>query len=229
MSDIIKTQHSLAIKAKHNLDHQFDHLYRLICREESIRTAIKAVLSHQGARTAGIDGMTKKTLATETAQAELVRELQAKLKSKQFRPVPVRRVYIPKANGKQRPLGIPTLKDRQLCWAHLKREFIKISERPGVCKELGTRLVQQQEKLFELWQRVSDGTLARGDFIELVKDIRRQIVSLLQQAADYEITSKEKTPLAKTVRTCRQLLKVEGAMWLFVTTPGVEPTNNAAL
>ena len=64
--------------------------------------------------------------------------------------------------------------------------------------------------------------------VELVTDIRRQIVSLLQQAADYEITSKEKTPLAKTVRTCRQLLKVEGAMWLFVTTPGVEPTNNAA-
>ena len=112
MSDIIKTQHSLAIKAKHNPDHQFDHLYRLICREEWIRTAIKAVLSNQGARTAGVDGMTKKTLATETAQAELVREIQAELKSKQFRPMPVRRVYIPKANGKQRPLGVPTLKDR---------------------------------------------------------------------------------------------------------------------
>jgi len=112
MSDIIKTQHSLAIKAKHNPDHQFDHLYRLICREEWIRTAIKAVLSNQGARTAGVDGMTKKTLATETAQAELVREIQAELKSKKFRPMPVRRVYIPKANGKQRPLGIPTLKDR---------------------------------------------------------------------------------------------------------------------
>ena len=117
---------------------------------------------------------------------------------------------------------------RQLCWAHLKREFIKISERPGVSQELGNRLLQQQEKLFELWQRVRDGTLARNDFVELVKDIRQQIISLLQQAADYQITSKEKTPLAKTVRTCRQLLKVEGAMWLFVTTPGVEPTNNAA-
>ncbi len=50
----------------------------------------------------------------------------------------------------------------------------------------------------------------------------------MQEAADYEITSVEKTPLAKTVRTCRQLLKVETAMWLFVTTEGVEPTNNAA-
>jgi len=117
---------------------------------------------------------------------------------------------------------------RQLCWAHLKREFIKISERPGISQELGTQLVEQQEKLFELWQRVRDGTLARSDLVELVKDIRYQIILLLQQAADYEITSREKTPLAKTVRTCRQLLKIEGAMWLFVTTTGVEPTNNAA-
>lgn len=51
---------------------------------------------------------------------------------------------------------------------------------------------------------------------------------MLQEAADHEIGSKEKTPLAKTVRTCRQLLKVEPAMWLFVSVEGVEPTNNAA-
>ena len=117
---------------------------------------------------------------------------------------------------------------RQLCWAHLKREFTKISERTGVSKELGIALVKQQEKLFELWHRVRDGTLARCDFIELVKDIRSSIKALLLEAADYEITSIEKTPLAKTVRTCRQLLKVEPAMWLFVTSLGVEPTNNAA-
>ena len=43
------------------------------------------------------------------------------------------------------------LGQRQLCWAHLRREFIKISERPGVSAELGTALVKQQEKLFELW------------------------------------------------------------------------------
>lgn len=62
----------------------------------------------------------------------------------------------------------------------------------------------------------------------LVQDIRLQIKATLQEAADYEVGAKEKTPLAKTVRTCRQLLKVELAMWLFVTTEGVEPTNNAA-
>ncbi len=43
------------------------------------------------------------------------------------------------------------LGQRQLCWAHLKREFIKISERTGVSKQIGNALVKQQEKLFELW------------------------------------------------------------------------------
>ena len=59
MSDIIKTQRSLAIKATHNPTHKFDHLYRVICQEEWIRTALEAVLSNKGARTAGIDGVTK--------------------------------------------------------------------------------------------------------------------------------------------------------------------------
>lgn len=120
------------------------------------------------------------------------------------------------------------LGQRQLCWAHLRREFIKISERPGVSKELGTALVKQQEKLFELWHRVRDGTLKRCEFQLLVQEIRNSLKSSLQEAADYEIGSKEKTPLAKTVRTCRQILKVEPALWLFVSVEGVEPTNNAA-
>ncbi len=112
MSDIIKTQRSLAIKAKYQPQHQFEHLYRLICREDWINAALLSVLSNQGAKTAGIDGITKKTLNSNTAQAEFVRELQEQLRSKQFRPLPVRRVYIPKKDGKQRPLGIPTIKDR---------------------------------------------------------------------------------------------------------------------
>jgi hypothetical protein len=117
---------------------------------------------------------------------------------------------------------------RQLCWAHIKREFTKISERQGVSRQLGRDLLAQQKKLFRLWQRVRDGTLSRSEFQSLVSPIRERVRSLLEQGANYQIGSREKTPLAKTVRTCRQLLKVETALWLFVTVEGLEPTNNAA-
>ena len=112
MSDIIKTQRSLATKAKYNPTHQFDHLYRLICRPEWIRVALTRVLSNQGARTAGIDGITKQAYESAAARQTCLAELQAELRQQQFCPAPVRRIHIPKANGKTRPLGISTLKDR---------------------------------------------------------------------------------------------------------------------
>lgn len=112
MSDIIKTQRSLALKAKHNPTHTFDHLYRLICQEEWIHKAVSLVLSNKGARTAGIDGITKKLLDSPEAYLAFSREIQQELREQRFRPAPVRRVYVPKSNGKKRPLGIATLKDR---------------------------------------------------------------------------------------------------------------------
>ncbi len=109
MSDIIKTQRSLARKATHHRTHQFEDLYRLLCREEWIHAALNQVLSNQGARTAGIDGVTKKALVSTTSRDAFVLELQEELRLKRFRPVRVRRVYIPKSKDKLRPLGIPTL------------------------------------------------------------------------------------------------------------------------
>src|SRR5215467_15496222 len=64
------------------------------------------------ARTAGIDGVTKKAFDSFEYYLSFIRELQEELRQGTFRPAPVRRVYIPKANGKLRPLGILTLKDR---------------------------------------------------------------------------------------------------------------------
>lgn len=120
------------------------------------------------------------------------------------------------------------LEQRQICWAHLKRDFTRIAERPGVAGELGQALLAQQKLLFEHWYRVRDGTLGRPEFISVVSPIRQQIRTLLEEGAGYAISKGEKTPLAKTVRTCQQLLKVESALWTFVTVEGVEPTNNAA-
>ncbi len=86
----------------------------------------------------------------------------------------------------------------------------------------------QEKKLFRLWPRVRDGTLSRKEFQLLVSPIRSRVQELLTETAAFEIGSREKTPWAKTVRTCRQLLKVESALWLFVEVEDVEPTNNSA-
>jgi|GEM_PF-5136159 len=94
------------------------------------------------------------------------------------------------------------LEQRQLCWAHLKREFIKISERTGVSQEIGNALVKQQEKLFELWHRVRDGTLKRSEFQLLVQEIRTDLTSSLQEAANYEIGS---TRIDTTCQNCPHL------------------------
>jgi group II intron reverse transcriptase/maturase len=112
MDAITGIQISLARKAKEVPTHRFGDMWPLLCREEWIRDALSLVLSNQGGRTAGIDGQTREALKDEKAINQFVNELRAELKAKTFKPSPVRRVYIPKPNGKLRPLGIPTIRDR---------------------------------------------------------------------------------------------------------------------
>ncbi len=68
------------------------------------------VFASSGARTPGIDGMDKQRLQVKLDQH--LDDLQASLLEDSYRPQPVKRIYIPKPNGKRRPLGIPTLTDR---------------------------------------------------------------------------------------------------------------------
>lgn len=117
---------------------------------------------------------------------------------------------------------------RQLCWAHLKRDFIQISERVGASAEIGAALLVQEKLLFNLWHQFRNEQLTRSQLIQSVKPIQAEFSSILLEAAELHIDPQEKTPLAKTVRTCRNLLKLEVALWLFVSEDGVEPTNNAA-
>jgi transposase len=117
---------------------------------------------------------------------------------------------------------------RQVCWAHLKRDFIQISERKGVSSEIGESLLQQEKKVFNIWYQFRNGEIDRIELGKKMEPVRSEILSVLQEASQMEIAKEEKTPLAKTVRTCRKLLDVETAMWLFVREEGVEPTNNAA-
>ncbi len=113
MNDILKTQRSFARKALAQETHRFENLYHLICREDWITQALQHVLANQGAKTAGVDGITKVNLKTEEAQAVFVDELQTDLKSGQYHPQPVKRIWIPKpGKTEKRGLGIPTLRDR---------------------------------------------------------------------------------------------------------------------
>jgi group II intron reverse transcriptase/maturase len=89
---------------------RFVDLYSLLCNERWLRAAHHKVNSNQGRETAGIDLVSMSNFNRDL-EVNLER-LRATLKAKTFEPLPVRRVYIPKANGKIRPLGIPGIRDR---------------------------------------------------------------------------------------------------------------------
>ncbi len=109
---------------------------------------------------------------------------------------------------------------RQLCWAHLLRDFQALVDRGGRAKELGEQLLGFAEDVFHWWYRVRDGTLARSSLRTLINSQRPWLRDLLQSGAAL--------PCAKTAAFCANLLELEPALWTFVRIEGVEPTNNAA-
>jgi transposase len=109
---------------------------------------------------------------------------------------------------------------RQFCWSHLLRDFQKILERGGDSYLIGWNLKLQAEYLLVLWARVRDGTLSYADFMTEFPVVRALIRHWL--TAGMGATS------SRTAATCRQRLDGDASLWLFATTPGVEPTNNSA-
>jgi transposase len=109
---------------------------------------------------------------------------------------------------------------RQLCWAHLLRDFQGFVDRGGKGAPLGEKLLAQAGLMFELWHRVRDKTLTRTTFQRRMKPIESRILRLLRKA--------QFCAESRTAGMAREILERRDYLWTFVETEGVEPTNNAA-
>jgi group II intron reverse transcriptase/maturase len=108
---IRQLQITLYRKAKAEPKYRFWSLYGELLRKDVLETALAAQQRNGGA--AGVDGQSMESITADPAlRQQWLERLQQELKAKTYRPSPVRRVMIPKSSGGERPLGIPTVKDR---------------------------------------------------------------------------------------------------------------------
>jgi RNA-directed DNA polymerase len=179
-----KLQMALHAKAKAEAGYRFYALYDKISREDILAHAYAQCRSNKGAP--GVDGQDFADIEAYGEQRWLG-ELALALRQETYRPDPIRRVYIPKANGKLRPLGISTLRDR-VCMTAAMLVLEPIFEadlppeqyayRPG--RNAQQAVVEVEAQLFRGHPEVVDADLA--DYFgsiphaELLKSVARRIV-----------------------------------------------------
>src|SRR5262245_3809980 len=109
---------------------------------------------------------------------------------------------------------------RQLCWAHLKRNWEKLVERGGAARRIGERFLEIHRRVFELWHLFRGGGGTRAELSERVLPLVDDFAAAL--AAGLRCRD------ARTRRYCARLEADQFGLWTFVEAEGVEPTNNHA-
>jgi len=112
------------------------------------------------------------------------------------------------------------LKRRQVCWAHLRRDFQALIDRGGSARRVGRELLGLSDDLFFFWHRVRDGTWSRRQFQKRLARIRA--------AWDAAVRAGAASGCAAAEALCREMVRLDEALWRFAFREGVEPTNNAA-
>lgn len=107
---------------------------------------------------------------------------------------------------------------RQLCWAHLKRDFQKIVDCGGSSVFVGRRGLRIVGELFVAWRAFQAGTITRPRLQELIAPLQRRLSKTLLEGAFGDD--------ARVAKFCENLIHLESALWTFAKTEGVEPTNN---
>ena len=162
-------QGKLAKWSSEDKERRFDRLLRIIADRSWLQEAARITLASRGARTPGIDGVDKQRM--ERDLPERLEQIRSELLDGSYLPQPTRRVYIPKADGKQRPLGIPTLRDRIVQRAMLmamdpiwESDFHRLSYgfRPARSVHHAIRTVrfQLQDNTYTVGRWVIEGDLA---------------------------------------------------------------------
>jgi transposase len=110
---------------------------------------------------------------------------------------------------------------RQVCWAHLRRDFQAMIDRGDRGSAIGEDLLMYADILADRWPRVRDGARTRGWF-------RQEVLPWLREEVHQLLGAGSRCGSAKTASVCDELLSIESSLWTFASRSGVEPTNNAA-